>query len=147
MSLTSWSSRPMMKFRGPVSSPRPLDRLPEPHNPDDGWQGRFRRGHPDGVLLAHAARACGRLDGLLVGHLDALGAGLRWCSGYRGGNALPPLAPEALTAWLQRAEPVYEPGVPTRGELLARLQQAVGAPLRAWSDGPTHADVQGLAPD
>lgn len=122
-----------------------LDCLPEPHNADDGWQGRFRRGHPDGVLLAHAARACGRLDGLLVGHLDAVGAGLRWCPGYHGGTALPPLAPEALTAWLQRAEPVYEPGTLTRGELLARLQQATGAPLRAWSDGPTHADVQGLA--
>lgn len=30
------------------------DQLPEPHNCGEGWQGRFRRGHPDAVLLRYA---------------------------------------------------------------------------------------------
>jgi len=61
-----------------------LDTLAEPHNDDRGWQGRFRRGHPDAVLLRYAAAAAGPLDGLLVSHLDALerGAALRWCASY-----------------------------------------------------------------
>ena len=137
---------------GPLPTLDPaLDDLPEPHNGDNGWQGRFRRGHPDGLLLRHAAAACGPLDGLLVSHLDALPAGLRWCSAYRGADgsvvdALPALPPDRLTAWLQQARPVYEPGALDRDMLLARLQQAVGAPLRACSDGPTHRDVQWLGP-
>lgn len=118
-----------------------LDALPEPHNGDDGFQGRFRRGHPDGLLLRHAARACGRLDGLLVSHLDALPAGLRWCSGYQSGAALPA---NDRTPWLNNAQPVYEPGVLDRDGLLTRLQQAAGAPLTGWSDGPTHGDVHWL---
>ncbi len=125
-----------------------LDCLPEPHNVDDGWQGRFRRGHPDGVLLRHAAQACGPLDGLLVSHLDALRAatGLRWCSAYRmpDGNTVD--APPADT--LKAVTPVYEPGTLGRDDLLERLQQVTGARLAACSDGPTHEHVTwiGLPP-
>lgn len=118
-----------------------LDVLPEPHNADDGWQGQFRRGHPDGLLLRHAAQACGALDGLLVSHLDALPAGLRWCSGYQAGNELPAAD---RTQWLNDARPVYEPGLLDRDTLFARLHQATGAPLAGWSDGPTHRDVTWL---
>lgn len=132
---------------GPLPTFDPaLDSLPEPHNPDDGWQGRFRRGHPDALLLRHAAQACGPLDGLLVGHLDAVPTGLRWCHAYSDAPVLPRLAPEALTAWLQAAQPLYEPGLLSRDALLARLQQATGAALAGWSDGPTHRDVRWLDP-
>jgi adenylosuccinate synthase len=56
-------------------------RLAEPHNADEGWQGVFRRGHPDAVLLRYALDAVGALDGLVASHLDAVdGAG---CAGAR----------------------------------------------------------------
>lgn len=124
-----------------------LDCLPELHNLDDGWQGRFRRGHPDGLLLRHAAAACGPLDGLLVSHLDALQTlpkGLRWCSAYRTprGMAIEALVDDTLKAMT----PVYEPGTLGRSDLLARLQQATGAPLAACSDGPTHKHVTWMGP-
>jgi adenylosuccinate synthase len=45
-------------------------RLPEPHNGDGGYQGPWRVGHLDAVLLRHAIRACGGIDGLAVTHLD-----------------------------------------------------------------------------
>jgi len=130
---------------GPLPTHAPdLDGLPEPHNADDGWQGRFRRGHPDGLLLRHAAAACGPLDGLLVSHLDALHAGLRWCSAYRtpGGKTVDTLPADALKA----VTPVYEPGTLGRSDLLARLQQATGARLTACSDGPTHEHVSWMGP-
>jgi adenylosuccinate synthase len=72
-----------------------LDRLPEPHNAAGHWQGEFRRGHPDAVLLRYALSVAGHLDGLFVSHLDAFDseAGLRWCSSYQPGDAG---APEGL---------------------------------------------------
>ena len=58
--------------------------LPEPHNHGDGWQGGFRRGYPDAVLLRYALEAIGQLSGLLVGHLDVFerGVKLKWCERY-----------------------------------------------------------------
>ena len=47
-----------------------LDCLAEPHNRSDGWQGRFRRGQPDAVMLRYALAVAGQLDGLVVSHLD-----------------------------------------------------------------------------
>ena len=136
--------------------------LPEPHNTSDGWQGAFRRGHPDAVLLRHAATAAGPLDGLLLSHLDALarpGVALRWCEGYEiDGNSmsrtdrLPAGAPgdlthqAALTALLQRAQPRYAAS-PMRDErmLLDRIEEACGAHVRCVSRGPTHRNVSELS--
>lgn len=58
--------------------------LPEPHNSGAGWQGDFRRGHPDAVLLRYALAAVGPLSGLLITHLDIFqrGVSLQWCAGY-----------------------------------------------------------------
>lgn len=134
---------------GPLPTADPaLDALPEIHNTDEGWQGRFRRGHPDALLLAHAAAACGSLDGLFVSHLDALPAGLRWCEAYRSasGELARGLPKAGRTNWLQQAEPVYEPGLLDRDGLLARLGAATGTPVAAVSDGPTHAQVRWMAP-
>ncbi len=55
--------------------------LGEPHNRDDGWQGRFRVGALDGVLLRYAVAVCGGVDGLVVTHLDRLERG-PVCDGY-----------------------------------------------------------------
>ncbi|WP_373717364.1 adenylosuccinate synthetase [Roseateles sp.] len=121
-----------------------LDGLPEPHNGDDGFQGRFRRGHPDAVLLRHAVAACGPLDGLLVSHLDALPAGLRWCHGYRtpAGDTASMLPADDSTAWLQQVRPEYAAGILDGEALLARLAHTAGAPIAATSDSPRPDDVQ-----
>ena len=66
--------------------------LSEPHNHGDGWQGRFRRGHPDAVLLRYALEAAGDLSGLLIGHLDIFQSGLtlKWCERYTAESQAPP---------------------------------------------------------
>lgn len=58
--------------------------LPEPHNEDAGWQGRFRVGHFDAVAARYALAVTGPVDQLAVTHLD------RWkmlppkiCTEYR----------------------------------------------------------------
>lgn len=62
--------------------------LPEPHNSSEGWQGSFRRGHPDAVLLRYALAVVGNLSGLLISHLDVFDRGvpLKWCEGYSVGS-------------------------------------------------------------
>lgn len=149
---------------GPLPTEDPgLDALPESDNRDDGWQGPFRRGHPDGVLLDHASRAAGPLEGLLVSHLDAFkaGAALRWCDGYDwpSGEAPPRRvtrleapapadldARSAFTAGLLAARPSYAPGpLDTPDALLERMEAAAGCPVRFGSWGPTHGQVKPLA--
>jgi adenylosuccinate synthase len=135
-----------------------LDRLPEPHNADTGWQGRFRRGHPDALLWAYALQAVGRLDGLVVSHLDAIDAArpLRWCEAYRidGEAALvsalpcPPVpdldAQAALTRRLLRAEPVYDTTpVSTPAQWIERMQSLADLPVKLASFGPTSAHIRG----
>ncbi|MED5617995.1 adenylosuccinate synthetase [Ideonella sp. BN130291] len=144
-----------------------LDTLPEPHNTSDGWQGRFRRGHPDAVLLRYAIDAAGALDGLLVSHMDALGRGaeLRWCLSYElmngpanrsvcveQGGRVTRLVPSrdadlihqaALTQLLFRARPSYdEQPVSSAEALLQRIEAITSRPVRFTSNGPTHRHVK-----
>ena len=149
-----------------------LDALAEPHNGDDGFQGRFRRGHPDAVLLRYAVGAAGPLDGLLVSHLDAIErAPLHWCSAYVGVPeaeaphcrregadparivGLPLGAPgdlahqARLTALLDRVQPVYDAApVPSAAALVARLEDIASCGVRFTSRGPTHAHVAERVP-
>ncbi|MFI9011075.1 adenylosuccinate synthetase [Actinosynnema sp. NPDC053489] len=48
-----------------------LARFPERHNGTGEYQGAWRAGHLDAVLLRYAVDACGGVDGLAVTHLDA----------------------------------------------------------------------------
>lgn len=65
--------------------------LPELHNQAEGWQGHFRCGHPDAVLLHYALECAPNLSGLFISHLDVFerGASLKWCAGYQGTQNLP----------------------------------------------------------
>lgn len=57
--------------------------LREAHNDDAGKQGEFRCGDFDAVAHEYAVRVCGRVDGLVVTHMDALDkANLRICWAY-----------------------------------------------------------------
>jgi adenylosuccinate synthase len=46
--------------------------LPEPHNDDHGFQGKFRRGLLDLNALSYAVGVCGGIDGLVINHLDRI---------------------------------------------------------------------------
>jgi adenylosuccinate synthase len=136
-----------------------LDGLREAHNASDGWQGVFRRGHPDALLLRYALDAAGPLHGLLLSHLDALdrGPAFQWCSSYttvQGRITRLPLGEPgdlahqaALTRLLRGAQPCYEPQPVASAAELVRLVEAVaGCPVRAGSWGPTHAAMEWLKP-
>ena len=143
---------------GPFPTHDPeLDALAEPHNGQDGWQGGFRRGHPDEVLLRYALDAIGPLSGLLVSHLDAIEKsprGLQWCRAYdiEGGDRIERLHPgekrdlarqEAWTENLKRANPCYE-AQPIRDSsvLLERLATISKLPILFGSRGNTYLDVE-----
>jgi adenylosuccinate synthase len=142
-----------------------LDALSEPHNDSnsgEGWQGAFRRGHPDAVLLRYALAVVGPLDGLLVSHLDAFerGVPLHWCDAYevedQGHRALiGGIVPgrrgdlehqAALSAMLRGATPRYR-GAPIAGAaaFIDDLAALARLPVVLRSRGPTHAQVEGCA--
>jgi adenylosuccinate synthase len=135
------------------------DKLPEPHNHADGWQGCFRRGHPDVVLLRYALEAAGDLSGLLIGHLDVFrhGVTLKWCERYSVASpsaSFPcverlPLGCDGdlahqnmLTGMLLTAQPQYamEP-IDSAPVFLDRIASVTSLPVILRSYGATCADV------
>lgn len=131
--------------------------LPEPHNPDAGWQGRFRRGHPDALLMRYALESAGTLHGLLVSHLDVFrrGVPLKWCSRYLTGTSssiqeLPvgsygDLSHQAkLAALLDKASPGYDPRtLKNETDYLDRLSGLTPLPVLFRSYGNTAGEVRG----
>jgi adenylosuccinate synthase len=131
-----------------------LDHLSEPYNTSDGWQGMFRRGHPDAVLLRYALRVAGPLDGLLVSHLDVFEreADLRWCTAYDTptgmvGSIEP--GPEHDLEHQQRqghllatAHPCYAANtIASAAMFIEQLEAIARLPVLFGSYGPTHATV------
>lgn len=113
---------------------------PEPHNADDGWQGAFRLGWPDFVLLDHAVRACGGLDALAVTHVDALARAerWRWCDRYE-------TAPEPLTSRIiADARPIYRECAPA--DFVDVLTERLGLDVVLTSSGPRASDVSRARP-
>lgn len=133
-----------------------LDGLAEPHNASDGWQGMFRRGHPDGVLLRYARQLNGPLDGLLLSHADVFGKGasLRWCEAYclSDGDVLhdipcqrePDLERQALLASrLLQVTPCYAGrALKDISDSRDRMEAVLGCQTWFSSTGNTHEAVQ-----
>jgi len=104
-------------------------RLPEWHNGTGAYQGGWRVGHLDTVLLRYAIEACGGVDGLALTHLDRRGSG-QFVAEYRyRGHAVRrlPLGPaqdlgqqSRLTAVLHGSAPVLE-DLPRQADQLAAL--------------------------
>lgn len=131
--------------------------LPEPHNQGTGWQGDFRRGHPDAVLLRYALEAVGGLSGLLLSHLDVFenGVGLKWCESYEAGSSLRVDrlllgGPQdldhqiSLTRQLLDARPHYaEESVDSAGSFLERIASVTSLPVVLRSYGNTTSAVRG----
>jgi adenylosuccinate synthase len=139
-----------------------LDHLSEPHNGSSGWQGRFRRGHPDALLLRYALAVAAPLDGLLVSHLDVFERerALRWCTAYdvqegdrqiRIGGIVPgargDLAHQAqLAQLLSNAHPHYAScATGGAGQFVSELEALAKLPVLFGARGPTHEAVSRLA--
>ncbi len=117
-----------------------LRELPEPHNHDVGWQGRFRRGWLDLPLLRYAL-ACCPVDALAVTHLDRVHPRWRACVRYEEDFVPIPSADprdlahaERLGRALSRATPVLQPTSP---DLVGWLSANVSVPVRLTSRSPT----------
>jgi adenylosuccinate synthase len=127
--------------------------LPEPHNSDQGWQGRFRVGALDLVLLRYALAVCGGMDALAVTCLDRLPSPLV-CASYRGEGAADlvhtasghtvSLLPgprgdlahqERLGQWLRTATPELSPLDP-----ISALESHTALPVQLTSHGPSPQD-------
>jgi len=162
--LTRHGEGPFPTFDAALSS------LSEAHNANEGWQGAFRRGHPDAVLLRYALSVVGQLDGLLVSHLDVFNhvVALQWCEAYqvdpRRSDDRPyyrngphpafitelPIGPAQdlehqvmLTSLLSAARPKYDPRqITSPFELLERVSTL--AKCQPWfcSSGQTNEDVK-----
>jgi adenylosuccinate synthase len=91
--------------------------LPEPHNSDAGWQGRFRVGLFDAVAARYALSATAAIDGLVVSHVDRL-------------KNLPP---KICTAY-ENHLPVYQ-SVP-HDNFLQTISHELKTPIALTSHGP-----------
>lgn len=159
---------------GPLPTHDPLlDKLYEPYNRPGVWQGEFRRGHPDALLLRYALAQVGELDGLLVSHLDVFrhAPGLRWCTAYHNEHygdsgdvcvreresglvlALRPSRQPDLGHQMRLAQlvshvrPRYESQViVTEDQFIAELEAVAGLPVLFGSHGPTHETVRAERP-
>jgi adenylosuccinate synthase len=119
--------------------------LPEPHNGTGVYQGDWRVGHLDPVVLRYAVQACGGLDGLALTHLDRIGAGGA-VREYRYRDHLVrklPLGPAKdldhqsdLTRLLASSSTILDPLPNTGPEFSASIEQLLGAPVVLRSDGP-----------
>ncbi|MEU4744862.1 adenylosuccinate synthetase [Actinosynnema sp. NPDC023658] len=105
-----------------------LTRFPERHNDTGHYQGSWRAGHLDAVLLRHAVTACGGIDALAVTHLDA--DRLKVATAYDA-----PLPTTDLTA-------VLTDRTPTLVDLpdpVAWLEEHLGLPVLVTGAGPDRA--------
>lgn len=130
-----------------------VKQLPEPDNGDGVYQGSWRTGHLDAVLLRLSAQLCRRHGGLhavAVTHLDSLdgAAGrVQIARRYQGVGDPFPLGSyqdlthqENLTAAALAAVPVLDPLDPAR--VLDELAAATRAPVTLTATGPGRSDRQ-----
>ncbi len=115
-----------------------LARFPERHNGTGEYQGAWRAGHLDTVLLRYAVAACGGVDGLAVTHLDAwdLKAATSYASGVVPGPDLADFAAGCDPVLEDLADPVafledlLDVPVLVAGAGAARSDYAVRTPVR-----------------
>ncbi|MEU4311920.1 adenylosuccinate synthetase [Nocardia sp. NPDC024068] len=130
---------------GPFPTEDPRLQVPEVHNGHGTYQGGFRRGHLDAVLLRYALAGCGGIDGLVVNHLDAVHHGLV-ATAYTDADGIP-YAPEPgrwrdlahqsdLTARLGSVTPVFT-GLPA--DPIPWLERHLGVPVVLTAAGPGRA--------
>lgn len=113
----------------PTEDASVLARFPERHNGVGEYQGAWRAGHLDAVLLRYAVAACGGVDALAVTHLDV--DGLSVATSYDA-----PLPESGLTEFLADRTPELV-DLP---DPVAWLQEHLGIPVAVAGAGPDRAD-------
>ncbi|MFC0548352.1 adenylosuccinate synthetase [Kutzneria chonburiensis] len=127
---------------GPFPTEDPALALPEPHNTFGEYQGTFRVGHFDPILLRYAIEACGGIDGLSVTHFDQH-TGVQSATAYLTENGVidaihcgpwQDLAHQQhLTQLLTTARPVLEDFTPDT------IATHLGVPVVLTAHGPDRA--------
>jgi adenylosuccinate synthase len=135
----------------PTDDPVLTDLLPDATNGDNAWQGCFRVGHLDLVLLRYALSVAGGVDALAVTCLDRAKTAAsfldawRVCDRYEGGvHALVERHPSVdpvvhgglLRVELECARPVLAEVPPSGSAYADMLLDAVGVPVWITSHGP-----------
>ncbi|MFF2082481.1 adenylosuccinate synthetase [Nocardia sp. NPDC058176] len=130
---------------GPLPTEAPLG-LPEPHNDTGPYQGAFRQGHLDPILLRYAIEVCGGIDGLVVNHLDAAETLCAAAAYDTGAGSLAELTPgrwrdldhqQRLTDQLSSVQPILEPIGP---DPAAWIANRLDVPVVLTGHGPDRAD-------
>lgn len=139
------------------------------HNQFNEWQGAVRYGWFDAVLSRYALSVTGKVDALVVTHLDALPRLKTWkyCSGYKDYHALyatfidatelgdvltsfrftnfPSLAQRAqFTQALSAVTPQFEACDANDETVIRQIEMLIGQPVAVISRGPGAENVQVL---
>ncbi len=114
---------------------------PELQNSDKGWQGSFRQGWLDLVLMRYALEVC-PVDALVLTHLDRVRPGWKYCSAYEAPFERPrPGVPcdlqhqRELGQALFRAKPILHQA-PDAARFVDWLQDELRTPIAVTSRGP-----------
>ncbi|MET9486315.1 adenylosuccinate synthetase [Nocardia sp. NPDC006630] len=131
---------------GPFPTEAAELRIPERHNGTGAYQGEFRTGHLDPILLRYAVDACGGIDGLVVNHLDAVGD-IRTATGYLTADGYVDRLDcgtwqdldhqQRLTDLLNGATPVL---ADLPADVPGYLEAELGVPVVLTAHGPDRAD-------
>jgi adenylosuccinate synthase len=126
--------------------------LPEPHNGVGEYQGSFRVGHLDTMLLRYAVEVSGGVDGLALTHLDALeratsaGTPIQGVDRYDWCTSIPvgkwkDLEHQAVLTEALRTMSTVPREVPDEVEqFVDYLGSEIAVPVVLTSDGPDRAD-------
>lgn len=131
----------------PSGEPEWAARFPDPTNVLGEWQGDFRVGPLDRVMLKYAVEATGGVDQVALTHLDRAHEVQRVCTGYkpslpRDGNLVTAITPpmidkergyqQRLGELLSTATAIIE----DMPDVMAEVESATGAPVTIVGRGP-----------
>lgn len=129
--------------------------LPEPHNGQGRYQGDFRAGHFDPLLLEYALKACEGVDALGISHLDRLATLDRSVERYDTPNGpmthlTPPTGrdlqvQQRLTHQLQLATPALVPSPIDKDAFLEWVSARLKLPVDLTATGPSRGHRRELA--
>lgn len=131
---------------GPFPTEDPGLSIPEPHNGFGRYQGGFRHGHLDPILLRYAIEVAGGVDGLAVNHLDVPGTRYAATGYVTGQGVIDRLAPgrwqdldhqSNLTNLLSGAEPIL---TELPADIEPWLTRELATPVVLTGHGPARAD-------
>jgi adenylosuccinate synthase len=134
---------------GPLVTEDPTLDLPDTHNGDHPWQGRFRVGHFDLGAMSYAERALGGVDQIALTCLDRVKWPVKQCVGYEDDGGWIFTIPERgksledremETRRLMGARPQFDPDCDDEKTLISYIEHTFRARVTITSHGPTAID-------